>query len=95
MNTYEQVERAFKMFFTGEKVNIGQFSRDKTENIVADYIENTEKLSEWRWKRILECCGVEVETEVVANVPCLDKRQHTLYIPSSPGLSDQNWQELE
>ena len=73
MNTYEQVERAFKMFFTGEKVNIGQFSHDKTKNIVADYIENTKKLSKWCWKQILEHCGVEVETEVAANVLCLDK----------------------
>jgi hypothetical protein len=34
------------MFFTGEKVNIGQFSRDNTEKLVGDYVENTKKLSD-------------------------------------------------
>ena len=72
------------MFFTGEKVNIGHFSRDNTENMVADYIENTEKLSDRRWKQILEHCGAEVESEVNLSVPSLDKRRRTLYIPSSP-----------
>jgi hypothetical protein len=31
------------MFFTGQKVNIGQFSRDNTETLVGDYVENTKK----------------------------------------------------
>ena len=41
-----QVELAFKMFFTGHKVNIGQFSRHNTETLVGDYIENTKKTLE-------------------------------------------------
>ena len=72
------------MFFTGVKVNIGQFSRDNTETLVADYVENTKKLSERRWKQILERCGAEVENEVVVSVPSLDKQRRILYIPSSP-----------
>jgi hypothetical protein len=79
-----QVERAFKMYFTGEKVSLGQFSRDNTENLVADYVENTKKLSERRWKRIMERCGAEAENEAVVSVPCMDERRRTLYIPSSP-----------
>ena len=29
------------MFFTGHKVNIGQFSHDNTETLIGDYMENT------------------------------------------------------
>ena len=41
---YVQVECAFKMYFTSQKVNIGKFSRDNTEALVADYVENTKKM---------------------------------------------------
>jgi hypothetical protein len=51
------------MFFTGEKVNTGQFSRENIEDLVGDYIENTKKLSERRWKQILERCGVAVREQ--------------------------------
>ena len=34
---------AFKMYFTGQKVNIGKFSHDNTEALVADYVKNTKK----------------------------------------------------
>jgi len=91
----EQVERAFKMFFTGVKVNIGQFSRDNTENLVSDYVENTKKLSERRWKQIMAHCGAEVESEAAVMVPCMDKERRTLYIPSSPGPMDEFDQDSE
>lgn len=85
---YVQVERAFKMYFTGQKVNIGKFSRDNTEALVADYVENTKKLSERRWKQILERCGSTpvAENEHVESVPraCMDERRRALYVPSSP-----------
>ena len=74
------------MFFTGRKVNIGAFSRDNTETLVRDYVENTKKLSERRWKRILEHCGaaLAVEIEPADNVPCMEERRRDLYVPSSP-----------
>ena len=73
------------MFFTGHKVNIGQFSRDNTETLVGDYMENTKKLSERRWKRIMDRCGAVCENEpLVERVPSMDERQHVLYVPSSP-----------
>lgn len=76
------------MFFTGEKVNIGMFSRDNTEILVGDYVENTKKLSERRWKRILERCGAAgAENEPDVEVPCMDERRRALYVPSSPAPS--------
>jgi len=75
------------MFITGEKVNIGQFSRDNTETLVGDYVENTKKLSERRWKRILEQCGAALaaENEATESVTCeMDEQRRTLYVPSSP-----------
>lgn len=84
-----QVERAFKMFLTGEKVNIGQFSRDNTEILVDDYVENTAKLSERRWKRIMDRCGGAAENEpAMVNISCMDERRRVLYVPSSPAASD-------
>jgi hypothetical protein len=79
------------MFFTGRKQNIGQFSRDNTERLVGDYIENTKKLSERRWQRILEQCGAigVVENEAVESVPCMDEQRRTLYVPSSPPASGE------
>jgi len=76
------------MFFTGQKINIGQFSRDNTEALVGDYIENTKKLSERRWKQILQRCGAVTQNEpVAASVPSMDERRRVLYIPSSPAPS--------
>jgi hypothetical protein len=77
------------MFFTGYKLNIGQFSRDNTETLVRDYIENTKKLTERRWKRILERCGAEVQNEPVESVPCMDEKRRVLYVPSSPAPSNE------
>jgi hypothetical protein len=75
------------MFFSGHKKFTGQFSRDKTEALVGDYVENTEKLSERRWNQILDRCGVESENESVESIPCMDERRHALYVPSSPAPS--------
>jgi hypothetical protein len=76
------------MFFTGHKVNIGQFSRENTKTLVTDYVQNTKKLSERRWKKILERCGaVQAENEPVENVRCMDEERRILYVPSSPAGS--------
>ena len=45
------------MFFTGHKQNVGQFSRDNTETLVGDYVENTKKLSKRRWQQIWNDVG--------------------------------------
>lgn len=77
------------MFFTGQKVKIGQFSRDNTETLVGDYIENTKKLSKRRWQQILERCGAVVQVEngptgMESSIPCMDEQRRVLYVPSSP-----------
>lgn len=81
------------MFFTGYKSNIGQFSRDNTETLVGDYIENTKKLSERRWQQILERCGavgvVVADNESATSIPCMDEQRRILYVPSSPAPSDE------
>ena len=92
-SNYEQVEHAFKMFFTGEKNSIGQFSRDNMESLVADYIQNTSRLSDQRWNQIMDHCGLDNEGSsdlVEVSVPCLDKGRRTLYIPSSPTAINQS-----
>ena len=76
------------MFFTGQKANIGQFSRNNTKTLVNDYIVNTEKLSERRWKQIMERCGIVAEREVVERVPSMEERRRVLYVASSPAPSD-------
>lgn len=87
-----QVERAFKMFYSGVKVqdNVGQFSREKTEGLVADYLVNTSKLSKRRWRRVLDACGVdENETaSVVASAPSMNEGRRNLYNASSPIPTD-------
>ena len=75
------------MFLTGEKLKIGQFSRDNTETLVSDYIENTRKLSDRRWKQIMERCGTGAEIEPAVDVAGMDDQRHVLYIPSSPAPS--------
>jgi hypothetical protein len=80
------------MFFTGHIVNIGQFSRDNTETLVGDYIENTKKLTQRRWRKILERCGAVgavVDDEPETKVPCMDEKRCVLYVPSSPAPSDK------
>jgi hypothetical protein len=75
------------MFFTGCKVKNGQFSRDNIEDLVGDYVENTKKLIERCWNRILELCGVAEDEPGEESVPCMDERRHVLYVPSSPAPS--------
>ena len=78
------------MFLTGKKTSIGQFSRDNTESLIDDYLENTKKLSERRWNHILEQCGAVSENEPVASgVPSMDEQRRVLYIPSSPAPSEK------
>jgi len=72
------------MFVTGQKVNIGQFSRNNTETLVGDYVKNTKKLSERRWQQILDGAEVENEPVTVPSAPCMEERRRVLYIPSSP-----------
>jgi hypothetical protein len=79
-----QVERAFKMFLTGIKINVSQFSHDHIETLVSDYMENTAKLTEQHWKKILEHCGADVEKEPAASTPSMDECCRILYTPSSP-----------
>ena len=78
------------MFFTGKKVSIGQFSRDNTKTLVSDYVQNTKKLSERRWKRILERCGAVPENEPgTPSAPSMDERRRDLYVPSSPAPDEE------
>jgi hypothetical protein len=80
------------MFYSGVKVqdNVGQFSREKTEGLVADYLVNTSKLSKRRWRRVLDACGVdENETaSVVASAPSMNEGRRNLYNASSPIPTD-------
>jgi hypothetical protein len=65
------------MFFMGTKTNIGLFSHDNTERLVANYMENTKKLSKWHWKQILKSCGAEYEKDAV--VPWMSSAMHSTH----------------
>jgi hypothetical protein len=41
-----KVERAFKMYHSGERKNVGQFSHEKVGNMIDDYMVSTSDLSE-------------------------------------------------
>ena len=77
------------MFLTGKKVVTGQFSHDNTESLIRDYVENTRKLSDRRWKQILERCGTGAEIEPEEDFSGMDDRRRILYIPSSPGPDEE------
>jgi hypothetical protein len=72
------------MFCTGIKVYHGQFSHENTEQLVADYAENTQKLSQCRWRKILDACGANDSETPITSTPQMDERHRTLYTASSP-----------
>ncbi|KII86161.1 hypothetical protein PLICRDRAFT_143741 [Plicaturopsis crispa FD-325 SS-3] len=84
------IERAFTMYHTGKQVPLGQFSRDKTQDLVNDYMVSIQKLSDRRWSSILEKCGQAVgPPKTIA--PALQHTRRNLYVPpSSPIAEDEN-----
>jgi hypothetical protein len=73
------------MYTTGTEVGNGLFSRDIAGPIVADFAFTASRISERRWKRILDLCGAqEMEQRVVSLKRPASFNRRTMYEPSSP-----------
>jgi hypothetical protein len=74
------------MYTTGERVDIGNFSREKVSDIVDDYVTSIKKLTKNRWQLIIASCGAqdEQDREVPINTPLMEQKRRVLYVPSSP-----------
>ncbi|KII88932.1 hypothetical protein PLICRDRAFT_159882 [Plicaturopsis crispa FD-325 SS-3] len=80
------VERAFFMFHTGVRIKAGTFSRDNgAADMVDDYMFTARKVTDSRWKQILDRCGLQVEEQkkAVFIAPSLRNKRRELYIPRS------------
>ena len=87
-----KVERAFKMYHSGERKNVGQFSREKIGDMIDDYMVPASNLSDQRWTTILEICGTnDNESDGKYGGPSAESMQNShraLYTPSSPSKED-------
>ena len=82
-----QIERAFKMYHTGERVNVGQFSREMVGHMIDDYGANAKALSDRRWSKIMEIVGqaqnVVKDQRPSPNAASMQQKRRILYIASS------------
>lgn len=87
-----QVERAFKMYHSGECVDVGQFSCEKVSEIIDDYVVSLSKFSDRRWTKILDICGAHSNSSEdeppSPGAQSMQNKRRTLYIPSSPTNED-------
>ncbi|KAK7043334.1 hypothetical protein R3P38DRAFT_3389337 [Favolaschia claudopus] len=82
------VERAYKMYVTGERVKPPDFSAANYGTAVAGFIQSILKFRRSRWDSILNQCGAQIEeraSKSSANGPdSLDGLREHMYEPSSP-----------
>ncbi|KAK7014524.1 hypothetical protein R3P38DRAFT_2787378 [Favolaschia claudopus] len=87
--TAAAVERAYKMFLTGERVAKPQdFSAVNYGTAVAGYIQSILKFRRSRWESILKACGAQIK-ECTSKPSAdgsenLDGLRENMYEPSSP-----------
>ena len=74
------------MYHSGERVNVGQFSREMVGHMIEDYGANAKALSERRWLRIMDIIGIAQITEDLPrpNASSMQQKRRTLYVTSSP-----------
>ena len=74
------------MYTTSERIDIGNFSREKVSDMVDDYITSIKKLTKNRWNQIMESCGAQGKQDCKAptNTPLMENKCRVLYVPSSP-----------
>jgi hypothetical protein len=78
------------MYHSGERVDVGQFSREMVGSMIEEYAENAEAMSERRWSKILGICGIH-NTPVdrpIPSAPSMQQKRRHLYIPSSPNSEE-------
>jgi len=80
------------MYHSGERKDVGQFSREKVGDMIDDYMVSASELSERRWTRIFEKCGAhgdDSEDEYAApSAYTMQNSRRALYTPSSPTMED-------
>jgi hypothetical protein len=88
-----KIERAFKMYHSGEHKDVGQFSRDKVGDMIDDYMVPASELSDRRWTTILEKCGSysnESDDEYAGpSAQSMQNSRRALYTPSSLTKDDE------
>jgi hypothetical protein len=80
------------MYASGKCVSVGKFSREKVGEMVNDYVANAARLSDRRWKRLIEMCGAVNEsiedTYPPPSAPSMKNKRRALYSCSSPMSED-------
>ncbi|KII83567.1 hypothetical protein PLICRDRAFT_180340 [Plicaturopsis crispa FD-325 SS-3] len=88
------VERAFNMFYTGTKVTTGKFGKDTAGAMTDDYVALVNKISERRWKLVLQLCGSNNAgprgSGQPTSAPPLRQSRRDFYQPSSPPPDDSD-----
>jgi hypothetical protein len=74
------------MYHSGERVNVGQFSREMVGHMIEDYGANAKALSARRWSRIVDVIGIAQMTEDPPrpDASTMQQKRRTLYVASSP-----------
>jgi hypothetical protein len=83
------------MYHSGERKDVGQFSREKVGEMIDDYVVPLSKFSDRRWTKIMDACGVYgIERENESFLPAaqsMQNKRRTLYNPSSPAKEEPEW----
>ncbi|KAF8488710.1 hypothetical protein F5888DRAFT_1809460 [Russula emetica] len=78
------IERAFVMFATGTRTDVGQFSKDVVGTLVGDYLYPATQLTDRRWDLIAELCsGLKEKLTSLTHAVQSQVNRRTLYEPSS------------
>ncbi|KAF8496859.1 hypothetical protein F5888DRAFT_1634872 [Russula emetica] len=78
------IERAFVMFATGTRTDVGQFSKDVVGTLVGDYLYLATRLTDRRWDLIAELCsGLKEKSTSLTHAVQSQVNRRTLYEPSS------------
>jgi hypothetical protein len=80
------------MYVSGERVDVGQFSRELVGDMIDDYVANATIMSERRWAKLMDACGAPGPAEDPLLIPSsssMQQRRRTLYVPSSPAMKEE------
>ena len=71
------------MYLTGERVNVGQFSKDMVSLMIKDYVKNAEDLTDRRWSKIMTTIGAAQINESERPTPSassMEQKRQILYV---------------
>jgi hypothetical protein len=80
------------MYHSGERIDVGQFSRELVGDIIDDYMTNATIMSKRRWAKLLDICGAQGSTKEGHPIPgssSMQQKRRKLYVPSSPVESEE------